>query len=53
MPRPRYEFCDGCVNKDIPYECVTCINGSKFDPVDEVEELTVHELRMMTMEPEE
>lgn len=47
--KARYEFCDSCVNREIPYECVTCRDGSKFEAIDAVEELTVHELRLMTM----
>jgi hypothetical protein len=53
MPKARFEFCDACVNSEIPYECVTCKDGSKFEAADAVEELTVHELRMMTIPTED
>lgn len=49
MPIPRFDFCDSCVNADITYECRTCREGSKFEAIDLLEELTVHELRFMTL----
>ena len=47
MATKRYEFCDSCVNADIPYECRRCRDGDQFEAVDLVEELSVHELRFM------
>ena len=49
MPRRRYDYCESCVNADIPYECRNCRDGSRFEGIDLVEELTVHELRFMTI----
>jgi hypothetical protein len=49
MTSRRYDYCDSCVNADIDYECRGCRDGSKFESADSVEELTVHELRFMTL----
>jgi hypothetical protein len=48
MASKRYEFCDSCVNADIPYECRRCRDGDQFEAIDLVEELSVHELRFMS-----
>lgn len=49
MAARRYEFCESCVNNDIDYECRRCKDGDKFEAIDLVEELSVHELRFMTI----
>ena len=50
MPCRRYECCDACVNAEIPYECQCCDNGSNYEGIDTSEELSVHELRFMTLD---
>jgi len=53
MTSRRFEFCDSCVNADIDYECRDCHDGSRFEAIDLVEELSVHELRFMTLRHED
>lgn len=41
---PKFPECEGCINRELdPFQCGTCINGSKFEGEDTSEELTYDE----------
>jgi hypothetical protein len=44
-----YEFCESCANSEVSFECDDCEDGSNFEGLDIEQELTVHELRYMTL----
>lgn len=44
-----YDFCESCVNQDIDYECDDCEDGDNWEGQDIEEQLTVHELKFMTI----
>lgn len=45
-----YPFCEDCINcGNVTGECDDCEDGSNYEAVDTVEELSVHELKFMTL----
>lgn len=45
-----YPYCEDCVNYGNPTgECDDCEDGSNYEEVDSIEELSVHELKFMTL----
>ncbi len=52
MPRcvgKGFECCETCVNQEIDYECAECKDGNRWEGQDTAEDLTVHELKFMTI----
>lgn len=52
MPRcagQGHDFCESCINQEIEYECEECEDGSNWEGEDTEQQLTVHELKFMTM----
>lgn len=44
-----HDFCESCVNQEIEYECDGCEDGSNWEGQDTEQQLTVHELKFMTL----
>lgn len=43
-----YPFCEDCLNRgNHTGECDDCDDGSKFEAMDDAEELTVHDLKFI------